>query len=91
MTTTKETRAFQNAVIGQFDQINNPRIKRGDGSVVIKESFYYRMGRSAESWAEQVKARLEAAGIKANVRGEEHDATYPKTAYWHAIVTPAAE
>lgn len=83
------SKSFKAQVMGQFDQINNPRVARKDGSVVIKESYFYTFGKTAEDWAERVRERLAAAGIQANVRAEDHPAR--DISYWWAIVTPAAQ
>ena len=80
---------FQKQVKARFDQINNPMVARKDGSVVVKESYFYTCGKTAEDWAQVVKERCEKAGLKVNVRGENHYADWPKSSYWWAVVTPA--
>jgi hypothetical protein len=80
---------FQKSVMAQYDQINNPRTAKADGSVEVKESYFYTFGKSAEDWAEKVQAELRAAGIKCMVTAEDRFANWPKTSYWVAIVRPA--
>ena len=96
MTTTNTTQplttgAFQKAVCGLYDQINNPRVKRGDGTVVIKESYFYTFGKTAQDWADKVKANCEANGLKVEVTAENHHADWPKSSYWFAIVKQVTE
>lgn len=57
------------------------------GVIEAKRSYYYRMGYSAEQFAEMVQSALDQAGVKATVRSEDSFAAMPKESFFVAIIT----
>lgn len=64
---------------------------RKDGTVTAKRGYFYRIGTTAESWAEKVAAELVAAGISADVCSQDAWAAWPKTSYFVAIISEGAK
>lgn len=64
-------------------------VNKKDGSVEVKRSYFYRMGSSAESWADKVREACHCAGVT-DVRVEDRDdwAAWPKSSYFVAVVRP---
>lgn len=62
---------------------------RKDGTVLVRRSYFYTHGRTAESWANEVSADLTAAGIAHSAKGRDDYANWPKTSYFTAIISPA--
>ncbi len=63
---------------------------KADGSVVVKRSYFYRHGWTAERFAEQVAAAIATdLGLNADqfsVEGTDQWAAWPKTSYFVATV-----
>jgi hypothetical protein len=58
-----------------------------DGRVEFKRSYFYRMGHSAEEFAENVRANMDAAGFSvSDVVAEDRFARWPKTSYFVATM-----
>lgn len=61
---------------------------RKDGTVLVRRSYFYTHGNTAEKWADKVSADLAAAGIAHNATGRDDYANWPKTSYFTAIISP---
>lgn len=60
---------------------------KSDGSVVFKSSYFYRHGRSAESFGANVEAALKRAGLRPiSLETQDAWAAWPKTSYFIAKV-----
>lgn len=63
-----------------------------DGTVVMKDSYFYRMGKTAGGWGAQVVEALGKAGVPCEVREVRDDYAYwPKVSYFVAIVGEPTE
>jgi ribosomal protein L22 len=56
-------------------------ICKRDGSVTVKKSYFYRMGRTPEKLAAGIEQALASANITANVQAYDAFAQWPKTSY----------
>jgi len=57
-----------------------------NGMLEVKKGYFYRLGDSAEKWADRVKAGLISTGLSVLVDSRDDWAAWPKTSYFVAIV-----
>lgn len=65
--------------------------RRRDGRFNVRSGYFYHNGRTAEGWAVNVKAALEAVGFAVEVEAHDEWAAWPKTSYLNAIVRVVAK
>ena len=61
-------------------------ICKKNGDIVVKKSYFYHIGTSADLWATRVECALAARGIRVKVTGEDHFAQWPKSSYFVATI-----
>lgn len=80
---TKMKQAVRAAADGACDGVTFHK----DGTVSFRWSYFYRMGRDADSFACKVQRQLEAAGFQVNdVEASDRWAAWPKTSYFVATM-----
>ena len=81
---------FQKLVVNTLQSSTNigsdRTVCKEDGSVVVRRSFFYRHGNSAESFADRVREALTGAGVVAVVRGSESWNSWPHTSWFIATI-----
>jgi hypothetical protein len=85
---TPEQKAIKNALKSQTDVIPDKVVCKANGTIEAHRTFFYRMGNSADGWAEKVAAALAAAGLHPQVHGHEEWNDWPKDSYFCAIIVP---
>jgi hypothetical protein len=61
-------------------------VRTRKGLVEVKRSYFYRMGNTADEFAERVRKALASQGIIAPITSEDRWAAWPKTSWFAAIV-----
>lgn len=62
-------------------------IAKKNGTFVVRKSYFYRHGMSAEKWGQRVMSGLDG-NVFALVAHQDAWAEWPKTSYFEAVVKP---
>jgi hypothetical protein len=79
---------FQKAVLAAIRPLADVCSCRADGTVVLKRSYFYRHGASAEKMEMCVQAALAQMRVAATTTSEDRWRAWPATSFFVVIVSP---